>query len=174
MGNKRIRSYWLVLLALLVLGNLITSVGQTQAHYVNTTVWNTVVEPMENVVSSDYFVSVSDAPLTVLLGDMTENEYLVVFDLESTADVTGTLTWSVDKEAFLDVEMSINGKALEQDGKVELAAGTSEVGMNLSVTEKARTTVHEKMDINVTVNWNDSLQSTFRVTLPGVEVPAQG
>ena len=176
MVNRRIISYCLILLAVLVTGSMVLSVGQTQAHYVNTKVWNTVIEPDGDEVTSNCLVKTTDAPLTVLLGEMPPPEYPVSFTLESISNVSGTLTWSVDKAEYLDVKMSIGGSSLTQSSVTELKTGVSAVTMTLVLTEKALTTVHDAMDVNVTVNWSDSLQGTFRVTLPAVteeDLPAE-
>ena len=167
MSDKRIRSYWLILLALLMAANMVLSVQQTQAHYVNTTIWNTVFEADGNAFASNCLSGVSDAPVTVLLGEMNGKKRTVSFTLASSKDTTGNLTWSVDKSDYVKVGMDIDGMTVSDGAAVELTAGnTAIVNMTLSLTEMAMTTVHEEMDVYVTVTWGEHLGGTFWLTLP--------
>ena len=168
MGNKRIKTYWLALLLVLMSVNLVLSIEPTQAHYLNTAVWNTVVEAEENVVTSKFFSKVSDAPITVLVGDMTMEAYPVKFNLDCSRDVTGSLTWSVDQQAYVEVYMTIDEMSLVPNSEIQLEMGEHDVTMWLIPTAKALKEVHGALDINVSVNWADSLQGKFRVTLPAV------
>ena len=168
MENKRIKTYWLILLLVLMSVNLALSVEPTQAHYLNTAVWNTVVETEENVVTSKFLSKVSDAPLTVLVGEMPMEAYPVEFNLDCSRDVTGSITWSVDHPEYAQVFMSIGDMGLVPNSEIQLEMGKHDVTMHLIPTNYARNTVHDALDINVSVNWADSLQGKFRVTLPAV------
>ena len=168
MGNKRIKTYWLILLLVLMSVNLVLSFEPTQAHYLNTAVWNTVVEAEENAVMSKFLSKVSDAPLTVLVGEIPMEKFLLEFNLDCSRDVTGSLTWSVDHPEYVDVFMSIGDMSLVPNSEIQLEMGEHDVTMHLIPTNYARNTVHDALDINVSVNWADSLQGKFRVTLPAV------
>ncbi len=169
MAKKKLRSYWLILLAALMAMNMVFSVQPTQAHYASTAVWNTMIEPENDAVASNCLVDASGAPITILLGEMAKKRTPISFTLESAVDVTGRLTWGVDQPEYLTAKMSVNGKTLAQKSKIELKAGATEtVTMTLSLTEEALTTVHDEMDVNITVNWNKTLRGTFRVKLPAV------
>lgn len=168
MGNKRIKTYWLILLLVLMSVNLVLSVEPTQAHYLNTAVWNTVVEAEENAVMSKFLSKVSDAPLTVLVGEIPMEKFLLEFNLDCSRDVTGSLTWSVDHPEYVNVFMSIGDMSLVPNSEIQLEMGEHDVTMWLIPSNYARNTVHDALDINVSVNWADSLQGKFLVTLPAV------
>lgn len=176
MGYKKRSAYWLLLLALVLVVSGVLSVGETQARYVeDIKILNTVAVPVGNVVTSDCLVSAAEAPLTILLGQMQAEDvfYPVSFMLASGSDVMGNLTWTVDQGAYLNVSMTAGEAALPQSGSVELKKDTPVmVTMTLTPTEKALTTAHDEMDVNVTVTWSDALkgelEGTFRITLPAV------
>ena len=176
MVNKRIRSYWLVLLALLMAANMVLSVEPSQAHYINTAAWNTVVEAEENAVASNFLAKASGAPLTVLVGEINLDETPVTFTLDSTRDIAGSLSCSVDKPEYLNVIFAMEeeneaGETIEMTvdpgSEIFLKAGTStKVIMHMVVTQPAREEAQEPRTLNVTVGWNDTLKGTFCVTLP--------
>lgn len=169
MAQKKLKTYWLLLLAFLMLGNLVMSVGQTQARYTDDLLLlNTVAEPAADAVTSDCLAGVSDAPLTVLLGRFDPAASLVSFTLDADADVTGSLKWTVDKAEYLEVELSVDGTPLDPGAGLALRQGLTGVSMTLIPTELAAA-LDEDMDVHITVTWNDTLRGTFRVTLPAAQ-----
>lgn len=166
MAKTRIKAYWLILLVLLLTAAAVLSVGEAQARYeADTMVFNTVLAPGADTVTSDCLVPITDAPLTVLLGQTEE----ATFVLEAARDTTGLLTWQVDQADYLDVRLSMGFSFLDQGETITLMEGAAvPVVMTMTPTVKALTTVHEEMDINITVIWSQGLKGTFRVTLPPV------
>ena len=70
MAEKKTIAYWSILLAVVLAAGAILSVNSTQARYVSSTMWNTIALPGEETVTSDCLRSASDAPMTVLLGEI--------------------------------------------------------------------------------------------------------
>ena len=68
MAKRKTIAYCLILLALLTMSCLILSVGEAQARYINTVVWNTYVEPLDGEAEPQFFTE--DKSLTVVLGEM--------------------------------------------------------------------------------------------------------
>lgn len=163
MIDRKTISYGLLLLAVLLAGSMALSVGQTQAHYLNSRVWNTVVEAEGAMVTSDCLVDMDDAPLTVLLGELPEGKSTVAFTLESTRDVVGCLEWSVDQAKYLDVTMTVGEETLEQGGELALK---KEAPLRILMTLEETKDPHEAMDVYVTVIWSGGLKGTFCVALP--------
>lgn len=174
MANKRIRSYWLVLLVMLMCVNMILSVEPSRAHYINTTVWNTVLEAEDNAVTSKQLAKVSDAPLTVLVGEIDMEGEEVTFQLDPIRNASGKLTWKADKADYLHIFMRIGDTVVEPGSEIELTAGNPvTVTMLLVPTQMARVTAQEPKTLNITVKWEDVLQGTFRVILPVFTEPVE-
>lgn len=169
MAKKRITAYWLLLLAFLMLGNLVLSVGQTQARYTDDMLLlNTVAEPAPASVTSDCLADVSEAPLTVLLGSYDQANSLVAFTMYTDADVSGNLQWTSDKADYLAAELSVDGTPLDAGGGITLLKGETLVSMTLLPTELAAA-LEEDLTVHITVTWNDTLRGTFRVILPAAQ-----
>ena len=86
MAKRKTNSYWLSLIALLLVASMVLSVGDTQARYVNTTVWNTVVYPTSDQIVSD---CLRPEGQTILLGEMEPDALEITFTLESTRAISG-------------------------------------------------------------------------------------
>ena len=177
---KRIKTYWLLLLALVYTATAVLSVGQTQARYVNTADWDTVLGEAEAMVTSDFLQSVTDPDVTVLLGEMPQDTYRIPITLESGADVEGELTWEVQQPGYLTVEMSVDDAALaieepeaqseEKENLIHLEAGKpTTIVMNLIPEENIFTAPRPAEQVLVTVRWGDVLQGNFLVEFPAVE-----
>lgn len=169
MTNRKIKIYGLLLLTMLIITMAVSSVGETQAHYLNTTISNTIVEPDRSSVTSNLLTKTTDAPTTVLLGDLTTDPRQIPLTLESPTDTSGKLTWSVDQQAYLTVQMVSGENQIEQDQNVEILKTVPvEINMILSPTAAAFTTAHEEQIILVTVSWGDVLTGKFQIKLPAV------
>lgn len=156
MAKRKTNSYWLSLIALLLVASMVLSVGDTQARYVNTTVWNTVVYPTSDQIISD---CLRPEGQTILLGEMEPDALEITFTLESTRAISGKLTAAVDLEDLLTVELS--------QEKVQMEAyETVEITMTLIPTDMALDTPRPELDVNILVALEGMLSGTFRVTLP--------
>ena len=156
MAKRKTNSYWLSLIALLLVASMVLSVGDTQARYVNTTVWNTVVYPTSDQIVSD---CLRPEGQTILLGEMPQDALEITFTLESNRAISGKLTAAVDLEDLLTVELS--------QEKVQMEAyETVEITMTLIPTDMALDTPRPELDVDVLVALEGMLSGTFRVTLP--------
>ena len=156
MAKRKTNSYWLSLIALLLVASMVLSIGDTQARYVNTTVWNTVVYPTSDQIVSD---CLRPEGQTILLGEMELDALEISFTLESTRAISGKLTAAVDLEELLMVELS--------QEKVEMEAyETVEITMTLIPTDMAIDTPRPEVDVDILVALEGMLSGTFRVTLP--------
>ncbi len=156
MAKRKTNSYWLSLIALLLVASMVLSVGDTQARYVNTTVWNTVVYPTSDQIVSD---CLRPEGQTILLGEMELDALEITFTLESTRAISGKLSAVVDLDELLKVELS--------QEKVEMEAyETVEITMTLIPTDMAIDTPRPELDVNILVALDGMLSGTFRVTLP--------
>ncbi len=175
MAEKKTIAYWSILLAVFLAAGAILSVNSTQARYVSSTMWNTIALPGEETVTSDCLRSASDAPMTVLLGEISPEEqkkaqrHKVDFCMESTKDVAGALTWSVDKPEYLRAAMYMGAVELQQGSEVALKEKEPvTVIMYLTATDAAGSQSHEAMTVKVNVSWGDSLQGAFAIDLAEV------
>ena len=176
MAEKKTIAYWSILLAVVVLAaGAILSVNSTQARYVSSTMWNTIALPGEETVTSDCLRSASDAPMTVLLGEISPEGQKIAqrhqadFCMESTKDVAGALTWSVDKPEYLRAAMYMGAVELQQGSEVALKEKEPvTVIMYLTATDAAGSQSHEAMTVKVNVSWGDSLQGAFAIDLAEV------
>ena len=171
MGRKRIKIYWLLLLVLLYTASAVMAVGETQARYVNTATWDTVVSISEDQVNSNLLRNTMQSPVTILLGEMRQ-EIAVSIVLQSEVDTEGALAWSVslkDYENYFSVRMSTGGKVYENQEVIQLEAGVPvTVNMRLIPSDDAFTVVRDAISAIVTVQWGDTLEGTFQVDLPEI------
>ena len=72
MADRKTVVYWGILLAAVLLIGLFICVAPTQSRFVRTAIWNTIALPGEKTITSDILRSDSDAPITVLMGEMTQ------------------------------------------------------------------------------------------------------
>jgi len=169
MINRKTKLYGLLLLTMLIITMAVSSVGETQAHYLNTTISNTIVEPDRSSVTSNLLTKTTDAPTTVLLADLTTQPRQIPLTLESPTDTSGKLTWSVDQPDYLTVQMVSGENQIAQDQNVEiLKTAPAEINMVLTPTDAAFTTAHEEQIILITVSWGDVLTGKFQIKLPAV------
>ena len=167
MARKRTTAYWLILMALILLGTAVMSVGEAQARYTeDTLIFNTVAEPAPAGVTSNVL---SAEPVTILLGQMPRTGCIVEFTLESDIDTDAPLMWSVDRPEYLRMSVGVDAVALNTEDPVTLKAGEPEtVTMILMPTVDAITMAHEAQDVNIAVAWGDELRGIFRITIPEV------
>lgn len=176
MADKRTIAYWGILLAVVLIAGLVICITPTQSRYVHTAVWNTIVLPGEQSITSDYLQDDSQVPMTVVLGQMEPgfgSSIRVPFQMRSEKGLTGGLTWSVDKPEYIQVTMKLNSRQLQQGGTVALAEReTVTVTMDLEVTDVAAALPREETRVTVEVSWGGILKGTFVVDLPKVESTA--
>lgn len=175
MARNRIKLYWLLLLVLMYTATLVLSVGETQARYETTVVHNTLVESQTAGITSNCLVSKNEAPLTVLVGELSMYRSTAVpFWLKSTgADAVGKLAWSVsnpDHVQYLKITMASGVDPIDSNMEIDLLKDAKmEITMNILPTEMARNTEHPAMKINVLVTWGEEMWGTFQVILPEVK-----
>lgn len=170
---------WLLLSVMISLMGMVMSVGQSEARYQDTVIWNTVVTSQSVGVISDYLIGNDEAPLTVLVGELPlQNQTMVSFGLKSLGeDAKGKLAWSVKEEGYaqyLDIFMRSGPENIALNTELELIADVQmDISMVLMPTEIARSTEHEELIINVLVTWGDNMWGTFQVILPEVKAPEE-
>lgn len=173
MGKKKLTAYWLLLTAVLMTAVMVLSVGQSQARYINTVTWDTVLEPGPGVVSSNCMAATDEPQLTVLLGQIPlEEEHVITFQLDAIRETEGQLNWQITKnwaKEYMDVRMELGGQTLNPGDTVKLDPGSTEVTMIFAPTELARTREHGVLIISVEVSWADSLSTVFQVKLPALK-----
>lgn len=184
MAKIKTSVYGLLLFAVLFLACAVLSVGETQARYANTVVWNTYMEPAaeaETEPAADLCV-ISDSDLTVLLGEMGADSYEVEFFLQSTDAGIGNLVWFLDQPNDLEVRISMDGVDLDSGASLELTAGIPvRLTMTLSKIRQEPAVAREAKTVQVTVGWLESretarevseaeiLRAVFCTELPAVE-----
>lgn len=180
MANCKRKACWLLLLTLLYTAAWVLSIGQTQARYETVLTRQTLVEGQSSGVSSDYLVTREDAPMTVLVGELSMySSTKISFHLTASGeDAVGKLAWGLretEYEEYLDLSMLSGYDVLE--GQEELAL-LRDVPMELTLTirptEVARTTAHEALKLHVLVTWGKDLWGTFQVMLPEVKGEESG
>lgn len=175
MARKKKIAYWLLPVTALCLTGAILSVGESQARYDNRALWHTVAEPSRPSITSNYLQPASKPLQTVLLGQMAAESRDISFVMNSTSDVSGALTWNVDKPEYLEVQVKngetalISGDTVTLDGDVPVT-----VTMTLTPTQKAEQ-IGESLDVNIQVAWSDALAGSFRAELmPKAEDEPEG
>jgi len=174
MLKKRIKVCWSLLLAVLLAANMLLSIGVTQARYENTGTAVAIVKSPGAEVGSNCLVTDQDAPRTVLLGqmDLYGSTCVPFWLLASEADATEKLNWGVSDPQYTDylnISVFAGFEELEANSELELLEDIRmDLLLCLKPTEKAITTVHERMTIYVHVTWGDEMWGTFQVVLPEV------
>jgi len=175
MTQNRIKVYWLLLLVFMYTASVLLAVGESQARYENTLVYNTFIESQDCGVSSNCMVTSSEPALTVLLGELSLMKSTTAsFWLKSSgADATGKLAWSVsdpEHTQYLKVTMRSGMDTISQNTEIELLKDVyMDISMVLTPTEVARNSVHKAIKINVLVTWGEDMWGTFQVILPEVK-----
>ena len=186
MAKKRTIAYCLILLALLTMSCLVLSVGEAQARYINTVVWNTYVEPSEGETQQQFFTP--DESLTVVLGEMdTLGEkdnawYMVKFAVPGEAGTTGSLTWeqilAEGQEPALEVGMILGDENLDQEYPLTIEE-ESDTMLTMVLQNKIRR--QEPETVYVRVTWTripgedeepedaEPMTAVFQVILPAEE-----
>lgn len=186
MAKRKTSVYCLLLLALLLLSGAVLSVGETQARYVSTVVWNTYVEPAAEGTAQQFFTA--DESLTVVLGQMdTLDEknnawYMVDFSVPGDPGTTGSLTWTQildeGQEPDLEVGMLLDEEVLDQEYPLTIGEDVPPV-----VTMVLHNTVRRQEDktVSVRVTWTripgegeaeqapQVMTAVFQVILPAEE-----
>ena len=186
MIKRKTSVYCLILLALLTLSGVILSVGEAQARYVNTVVWNTYVEPAADENALQYFTE--DKSVTVVLGEMDvlgENDnawYMVKLNIPGRTGATGSLTWgqvlTEGADPDIEVEMLLGNESLDQKYPLTMEE-ESDAQLTMVLQNKIRR--QEDKTVYVTVTWDEipgegdaaqdpqTLTAVFRVILPAEE-----
>lgn len=174
MAKNRIKVCWLLLLVLMYTASAVLAVGETQARYETTVVQNTLVQSGEKGITSNCLVTKNEAPVTVLVGELSYyTSKSVSFWLKSSgAEATGKLAWSVEKAdhlSYLNISMSSGSDSIGSGDDVGLLKDAKmEITMNIMPTPLARSEEHGPMKINILVTWGDEMWGTFQVILPAV------
>ena len=175
MAKNRIKVCWLLLLVLMYTASVLMSVGESYARYDNTVTGSVLVESRESGITSNCLVTEKDAPLTVLVGELSlYKPSTVSFWLKSSgASAVGNLAWSVsdpDHLKYLDITMKSGLDVIDPNMEIELLQDVyMDISMTLTPTEIARNTEHEMLKINVLVTWGSEMWGTFQVVLPEVK-----
>ena len=177
MAEKRIKTYWLLLLVLLFTAGIISSVGVAQARYVNTVTTPAVVKSPVTGITSNCLVTATDAPRTVLLGQLEPEQPVLVpfWMLSSNADAKAEVNWGVtnaDDAKYLSINVFAGHEQLKAEQELVLLEDIRlDMFLRLEMTEAAYTKPHEALKINVHVTYGDEMWGTFQVILPAVEAP---
>lgn len=189
--KKRIKVYWVLLLTLLYTGSFLLSIGQTQCRFDNIISKTSRLESRELGVISNCLVTAEDAPMTVLVGELSLVEpTLVSFWMESVGDYSvGKLRWGIrvvdtddtevaDWSKYLKITMQSGADVIDPNADLDLLKDVPlELTMMIMPTHVARNTSHGSARINVLVTWGDEMWGTFQVILPAVnaedETPAE-
>ena len=185
MSKKKTSVYCLVLLVLLTMSCVILSVGEAQARYVDTVVWNTYVEPLEDKIEHQFFTE--DKSLTVVLGEMDvlgkKNNawYMVDFTIPGEIGTTGSLTWGQvleeGEDPALETDMLLGNDSLDQEYPLTIEEDATV--LTLVLQNKIRR--QEAKTVYVSVTWTQipgeddtaedakTLTAIFQVILPAEE-----
>ena len=122
----KLKTAYALLLILVLTALMIPAVGETQARYENTQVWNTVLTDLPDQVSSNLLSGDSRRPVTILLEEMEdENDVLYVdITLQSGVKTEGVLHWSNYYPYFISAEMYLNEQKLEDGVILTVPDGT--------------------------------------------------
>ena len=169
----KLKTVYALLLILVLMALMIPAVGETQARYENTQVWNTVLTDLPDQVSSNLLSGDSRRPVTILLEEMEEENDVLYVDitLQSGVDVAGALTWRVDRPGYASAKIYLDGRELNQGELVELTDVSITVNLVILAEEDAFQDPREALEVNVIVNWGNTLEGTFRTQLAAVPVP---
>lgn len=107
MANCKRKACWLLLLTLLYTAAGVLSIGQTQARYETVLTRQTLVESQPSGVSSDYLVTRADAPMTVLVGELSMyNATKISFHLTASGeDAAGKLAWGLSETEYEELSL---------------------------------------------------------------------
>ena len=183
MRKNRIKGYWKLLMSLLVIASMPFAVGTAQARPENTVTSIAVLSTSAGKVTSNCLITETDAPRTVLLGEVDLENLSPVeipFWLLSTGkDAKLKLNWYISEqvpEEYFKVSLKAKGgseeeaKALVPDTEIELLKDIrQDLTLCLEPTESARGNVHDEMLVNVYVTAGDIMKGTFQVVLPEVK-----
>ena len=177
MAKNRIKSYWLLLLVLLFTAGIVSSVGVAQARYINTVTTPAVVKSPVIGITSNCLVKATDAPRTVLLGQLEPEQPILVpfWMLSSNIDAKAEVNWGVtnaDYAKYLSINVFAGHEQLKAEQELELLEDIRlDMFLRVEMTEAAYTKPHEALKINVHVTYGDEMWGTFQVMLPEVEAP---
>ena len=162
MANNKIIAWGVLLTAVLCTAGLSASIGESQARYVNQTAWHTVAEPTAATVTSDSLADMTQPRLINLLGPLTQ-EMQVGITLTADKNLSGALTWSVSQPQYLQVDMGIGTRQLENGDVIGLSKDkAATVTMTLETTGQE---ISAPTTVDVQVTWKDTLTAVYRVTL---------
>lgn len=159
---KKITACALLLTAATCTVGVLTTTGETQAHYVNRAGWLTVAEPAQKTteVSSDSLQTVDAPPLVNLLGQLPQEGCEIPITLSGSENRFGQLIWSTDCPTALEVGMRIGSRELRCGDLVGVTTNTpTRLILKLKPVEGASL---PETAVNVHVSWGDTLSGTFR------------
>lgn len=179
MKKNKIGICWVLLFALIFLFTAVLSTGSARARYKNTVTTAAIMQTSIKSITSNCLVTAEEPSRTVLLGDIEKGETIAVpfWLLSSAEEQTLKLNWGVADSAhtgYLDVAVKHGGETLSADQEIQLEKDVKlELELCLVPTALAFETDHEETKINVQVTLGDTMQGTFLVTLPEVEISAE-
>lgn len=144
--------YWLLLLAVVLFVVLTLLIRETQARYVNTAIWNTLVS--------------GEGDRNVVL----DNDWIIDLGMLSVGQTDVTFTVAEELPADAQLTCSLSQKVTGLTAQVQEDAGVYK--MTLELTEWTDSSLTE---VNIVVVANDMMLGTFRTVLPVAEpeVPEQ-
>lgn len=177
MKHNKIKPYWLLLPALLLAGSIALAPGQAYARYTTTATCVAVIDIPSRDIRSNCLVAEGEAPRTVFVGQLKENETLSVpfWLLSSAGDEAVKVNWGVTDEAYkndLTVSVALGNELMNSGEELLLPEGsTVELALQLAATEVTGGEGRPARTVDVQVTVGDTLKGIFRAILPGVAGP---
>lgn len=177
MKHNKIKPYWLLLPALLLAGSIALTPGQAYARYTTTATCVAVIDIPSRDIRSNCLVAEGEAPRTVFVGQLKENETLSVpfWLLSSAGDEAVKVNWGVTDEAYkndLAVSVALGNELMNSGEELLLPEGsTVELALQLAATEVTGGEGRPARTVDVQVTVGDTLKGIFRAILPGEPVP---
>jgi hypothetical protein len=169
----KLKTAYALLLILVLTALMIPTVGETQARYENTQVWNTVLTDLPDQVSSNLLSGDSRRPVTILLEEMEEENDVLYVDitLQSGVKTEGVLHWSNYYPYFISAEMYLNEQKLEDGVILTVTEAPLTLTLKLVPTEEAFAEPRAAQIVQVDVTWGNTLEGTFQTTLAEIPEP---
>ena len=171
--TAKLKTAYALLLILVLMALMVTAVGESQARYENTQVWNTVLTDLPDQVSSNYLEYNDRMPLTVVLEEI-ESESDVLFTeitLQSGVKTEGALHWSNYHPGWISAEMYLNEQKLEDGVILTLTETPLKLTLKLTAADDSFAQPRPEQVAEVKVTWGNTLEATFRTLLAEVPEP---
>lgn len=179
MINTKTKIYCLLLALLICVASANFSLGNTYARYNNAVSVSTVLDAPEQEMESNCLAMRSDAPVTVLAGELPSDSspVKIPFKVKSSANAERTFSWSVMEAEYADyVSITVvhGGTPISSGDPIELIANEeTEITITFALTTLARSEAHGEIELNIPVLFGD-LYGTFRVIVPKSEGSVSG